>query len=172
MSTNNTIENLTVNEWQGLIKSIVKPFAYLYTRDALLTVQDMEQEAWTGLLVASQRYDPVKYKCKFTTYAHHYIRGYVLTYLTKQTLKPNEIDCDIENTKSYICTDAETHDLEEVIGSLVSDQKHSFLLNEYFVKNKSLRQIAKENNVSHETMAVRMRRLLVILQTRLQYENA
>jgi transcriptional regulator of aromatic amino acid metabolism len=54
----------------------------------------------------------------------------------------------------------------------VAGEEHADLLEEHFVHNKSFRQLAKERGVSHEAIANRVHKLLDLLQTRLNHENA
>jgi RNA polymerase sigma factor (sigma-70 family) len=178
MDTNDSPLNcIPPNEWDALIISILKPFFPLCTRDTLITREDLQQEAWISLLIACERYDSLK--GKFVTFAYHYIRGRVMRYVSKVTRnKPHQIDNDrtyidaIEDDKGYIDTTAERNDFMKTIFSLVSDQKHTELLHEHFINNKSFRQIAKEIDTSHVSVANRVNKLLDVLETRLENENA
>jgi predicted DNA-binding protein YlxM (UPF0122 family) len=61
--------------------------------------------------------------------------------------------------------------MQTVVG-LLSDQKHIDLLEQHFIHGKSFRQIAKETSVSHVAVANRINKLLDLLETRLNHENA
>ena len=161
------------NEWDALILSILTPLFSLCNRDALINPEDLQQEAWISLLVACERYDSTK--AKVTTFAYHYIRGSVMRYITKATRnKPNQIDKDARLLDTRTCEDVtvEQQDFMKIVFSLVSDQKHVELLHEHFLKDKSFRQIARETNSSHASIANRVHDLLDTLEIRLGHENA
>jgi RNA polymerase sigma factor (sigma-70 family) len=169
----NPLNELEQNEWDALIISILKPFYSLCKKDALVTPEDLQQEAWIGLLAACERYDPNK--AKFVTYAYHYIRGHVMRYVAKRTKnKPVQIDEDpvLIDEREYEETNYEKHDLMNTIMGNVSDQEHANLLIEHFVLEKSFRQIAKEHGVSHEAIATRIHKLLDLLEIRLNHGNS
>lgn len=174
---NSPIDILPNNEWDALIISILKPMYCLCSKDQLVTPEDLQQEAWIGLLRAAERYDPGK--AKFTTFAYSYIRGHVMRYIAKRTInKPVQVDIDDDDNKesiysaSYVDTKPEKNDLIRMILDKVSGEKHIDLLVEHFVYDKSYRKIAKERGVSHETIAIRINKLLDILEMRLNHENA
>lgn len=170
---NNPLEELKQNEWDALIISILKPFFSLCKKDVLVSPEDLQQEAWIGLLAACERYDARK--AKFVTYAYHYIRGHVMRYIAKKTKnKPVQIDEDpiLVDERQYEENNSEQRDLMETVIANISDQEHADLLIEHFVKEKSFRQIAKERGVSHEAIATRIHKLLDLLEIRLSHENA
>lgn len=173
MVTNNPLDDLPTNEWDALIISIIKPFFSLCRRDPSISYEDLQQEAWIGLLTASERYDPTK--AKFTTFAYHYIRGRVMTYITSRTknksyqLTEDPLDMDLQ---SCVDTNIEADDIMRTILETVSDQKHTDLLHEHFVQDKSFRQIARERGVSHEIISNRVNKLISVLQKRMWNENA
>lgn len=174
MATNDkTLDSIPENEWDAIILSIIKPFLPLCTRDTLITLEDLQQEAWIGLLAASERYDAKR--AKFTTFAYSYIRGYVMQYITKATrnkLVQIDEDAAVLDDREYEDSTAEKNDLIDTIFGLVSDQKHIDLLEEHFVKHKSFRQIAKEIGVSHVAVANRVNKILDVLEYRLNSENS
>lgn len=174
MDTNDSPLNcIPQNEWDALIISILKPFFSLCTRDTLITKEDLQQEAWISLLIACERYDSLK--GKFITFAYHYIRGRVMRYISRVTRnKPYQIDEDatLLDDRVYEDTTVERHDFMKTIFSLVSDQKYTELLHEHFINDKSFRQIAKETNTSHSSVANRVNGLLDLLELRLENENA
>jgi hypothetical protein len=49
---NNPLDSIPQNEWDAIIISILKPFLPLCARDTLITPEDLQQEAWIGLLRA------------------------------------------------------------------------------------------------------------------------
>lgn len=173
MNNNNPLDTLHAAEWDALITSIIKPFFSVCKKDSSIGTEDLKQEAWIGLLKASERYDPSQ--SKFTTFAYHYIRGYVMTYIASRTKNkqyqiagdPQELD-----VKSYVDNVTETNDMMRTVLEILSDQDHVYLLEEHFVKDKSFRQIAKEQKVSHESIANRVHKLLNILYVRLNHENS
>ena len=170
---NNPINDLPQNEWDALILSILKPFVSLCSKDALVSVEDLQQEAWIALLAASQRFDPRL--AKFTTYAYHYIRGHVMRYIRKKTSnKPTQvIDDPIDvDERGYTDDHIERDDCMSVIMSNVSDQQHAELLVEHFVYGLSFRKMAKNHGVSHETIASRVNKLLDLLHIRMSHENS
>ena len=79
-----------------------------------------------------------------------------------------------ENVESRFYNEdtAERKDVMQTIMSKISDQEHAFLLEEHFVNGKSLRQIARERHVSHEAISTRVRKLLDILELRLNHANS
>lgn len=169
----NPLDELQQNEWDALIISILKPFYSLCKKDALVTPEDLQQEAWIGLLAACERYDARK--AKFVTFAYHYIRGHVMRYIAKRTKnKPTQLDEDpiLLDERQYEESGYERRDIMQTIMSNVSDQEHADLLTEHFVLDKSFRQIAKDHGVSHEAIATRIHKLLDLLEIRLSHENA
>ncbi len=170
---NSPLDSIPQNEWDAMILSILTPLLPLCSRDVLITIDDLQQEAWIGLLAAVDRYDPKK--AKFTTFAYHYIRGHVMRYILKRTRhKPNQIDVDATeiDDREYIDVAVERHDLLSTITTKVSDQRYAHLLTQHFVHNKSFRALAKEHGVSHGTIANRINALLDLLELRLKHENA
>jgi len=174
MHTNdNPLESLPQNEWDALILSILKPLLPLCSKDALISVEDLQQEAWIGLLAACDRYDPKR--AKFVTYAYHYIRGHVLRYILKKTRnKPNQIEEDpvVVDDRGYEDDSLERQDLMSTILDKIADEEHSDLIIQHYVNGKSFRSLAKERGVSHETIATRVNKLLGLLEKRLKHENA
>lgn len=171
--TDNPLDCIPPNEWDAIILSIIKPLLPLCARDTLITVQDLQQEAWIGLLRACDKYDPNR--AKFTTFAYSYIRGHIMRYIAKSTRnKPNQIDEDavLLDDREVHDTAAEKNDVVTTVFELVADQKHADLLREHFINGKSFRQIAKETDVSHVAVANRVNKLLDLLETRLSHENA
>jgi RNA polymerase sigma factor (sigma-70 family) len=170
---NSPISVLPQNEWDALIISILTPFIYLCSKDKLITVEDLRQEAWVGLLGASRRYDPNK--GKFVTYAYHCVRGHIMRYIFKRTSnKPVQLDekfIDVDK-HVYIDNGAERNDLVQTIIRNVKDEEHYDLLVKHFMKGLSFRKLAKEYGVSHETIHNRVNKLLDLLEIRLNNENA
>lgn len=170
---NNPIDSIPQNEWDAIILSIIKPLLPLCSRDTLITVEDLQQEAWIGLLLACDRYDANR--AKFTTFAYCYIRGHVLRYITKVTRhKPVQVDEDatVLDDREYEDTTAEYKDFIQTIFDLLGDQEHIELLKEHFVHGKSFRQIAKDSGVTHVAVANRVNKMLDLLEKRLNHENA
>lgn len=171
--SDNPLDELDQNEWDALIYSILRPFHSFCTKDALVTPEDLQQEAWISLLQACDRYDPSR--AKFVTFAYHYIRGHVLRYIGKRTKnKPHQIDEDpiILDSRQYLEDKVEQEDLRSTIFDKVADQPHADLLIEHFIHDKSMRQIAREQGVSHQLIKVRVDNLIDLLQIRLKNENA
>ena len=169
----NPLDSIPANEWDAIILSVITPLLPLCNRDTLITVQDLQQEAWIGLLCACKKYDPAR--AKFTTYAYMYIRGYVMRYITKVTRhKPNQIDEDATmlDDREYEDKSIEQDDLMKTVFGLVADEKHAHLLREHFILGKSFRQIARETDVTHVAIANRVNRMLDLLESRLNYENS
>jgi len=169
----NPLNELEQNEWDALINSILKPFFSLAKKDVLVSADDLRQEAWIGLLAACEHYDPAK--GKFVTFAYHYIRGHVMRYVGRRTKnKPTQVDEDpvVLDVHEYEENSYESRDLMDVIMETISDQENHDLLIEYFVHNKSLRQIGKERGISHEAVSTKIRKLLDVLELRLNHENA
>lgn len=174
VTKDNPLNSLEQNEWDALILSIVSPFfCFCSYSDTLITVEDLQQEAWISLLIAAEKYDPTK--AKFITYAYHYISGHIKRYISNRLKnKPYQIDIDSAdvNEGEYIDDSTELKDVMSIILEKISDEKHANILIEHYIKNKSIRQIAKEHGVSHEMISVRIKKLLELLQIRLKHENA
>ena len=181
---NNPLDALPQNEWDRLIVSILKPFLSFCKNDTLITKEDLQQEAWIGLLAACEKYDARK--AKLVTYAYWYIRGHLMRYVAQKTKnKPSIISEsyftkeDSKDFRSFTCPHSNEHnimvdtqDLSSTIFSLVADQEHSGLLVEHFLNDKSFRTLAKEYGVSHETIATRINKLLDLLEIRMNNENS
>ena len=166
------LHSLEQAEWDAFVRSIVHPFIYYAQKDPLISYNDLEQEAWVGLLNAAKNYDATK--AKFTTYAYHYIRGQILRYILEKTrLSPNRINSDpMDIEPGYI---DDTSDNQELMGSLLSavaSEPHANFLVEHYVNGKSFRKIAKESGMSHQGVAMHVKRLINLLEMRLSHENA
>jgi len=170
----NPLDILHQNEWDALIISILKPFFAVCSQDTLITPDDLQQEAWIGLLKASERYDPTK--AKFTTFAYLYIRGHIMRYIGRKLEdKPEQIDAEPEDidTRFYLIDDkSEKEDMMYAIIKRVHKEPHVDILIEHFIRGKSFRKIAKERGVTHAAIALRVNKLLDILEVRLQNENS
>ena len=167
------LDSVKKNDWDAIILSILKPLLPLCARDTLITVEDLQQEAWIGLILAAERYDAKR--SKFTTFAYTYIRGHVMRYITKVTRnKPLQVDEDATLLDDRVFEDnsVEREDFMETVFDKVADQEHSELLHEHFILGKSFRQIARETEVSHVAIANRVNKLLDVLEQRLSHENA
>lgn len=171
--TDNPLDSIPQNEWDAIILSIIKPLLPLCARDTLITVEDLQQEAWIGLLRACDKFDANR--AKFTTFAYSYIRGHIMRYIAKSTLnKPNQVDEDavLLDDREYEDDTADRQDLISTIFDKVSNEEHVELLYAHFINGKSFRQIARETNVSHVAIANRVNKLLDTLEKRLSHENA
>lgn len=171
------LESLPTEEWDKLIGSILKRFVRLCKQDALLSVEDLQQEAWMALLDASRLYNPLNPQgAKFSTFAHQHIRFHLCRYITsKLHRKPFQTEADpvaILRSTAYEDTTAEDRDLMEVMFTAVEGEPHVDYLREHFIKGKSCRQIAKEQGVSHETASSRVNKLVETLSKRLNPNNA
>jgi RNA polymerase sigma factor (sigma-70 family) len=166
------LDCLQQSEWDAFISSILRPFLVYAKNDPLISYEDLEQEAWVGLLTASKNYDSTK--AKFTTYAYHYIRGRILRYILEKTrLSPGRTDADpIDVESGYLDTTIDENELMKTILSAVAEDPHANLLIEYYVKGKSFRKIAKDNGLSHQGVALHVKRLIKLLEKRLHHENA
>lgn len=165
MLNNNLLKTIPQKEWDAMIYSILRPFLNFCYSNSLISKEDLTQEAWLGLLSACEHYDPTK--SKFTTFAYHYIRGYIMNFINKR-LTNEDLDGNI--IESFY---EESHDdLIETITKKLYDQKQLNILIDHFVNNKSYRTIAKEQNMSHEMVGVHIRRMLDLLSKRLKHENA
>lgn len=81
------------------------------------TLDDIKQQAWLGLCIADAKFDRTK-RCKFSTYAYYYIRGYInrmlytnfslLSYIGYETIKFHP-----ENVPSMISVIEHDDDTEE-----------------------------------------------------------
>jgi RNA polymerase sigma factor (sigma-70 family) len=173
--TTNIIESLSQTEWDKLILNILKPFISYSRNDPLISVEDLKQEAWIGLLTAAEKFDPSK-STKFVTFAYYYIYGRILRYtMQKSKFKSMRLNQDVETMEeevAYEDTECESSDMVKSIMALVSDQEHSDLLIEHFMKNKSYRTIAKERGLSHQCIHLRINKLKKILKQRLHDANS
>jgi len=169
---NKPLEELSQEQWDALILSIIKPYFSICYARRTLSIDDLKQEAWIGLLNACKNYNPEK--GKFVTYAYFYIKGMVVRFINKQTqIKFADTEDDlISLCGEYEDSSAERKDLMDIVTKKVSDQKHQDLLEEYFVNQKTCRQIAKERGVSHQLINNRIKKLLNVLERRLINENA
>lgn len=175
--TFNPIDEISQADWDKLISSIIRPFLKFYKNDALVTKEDLQQEAWIGLLAACERFDPSK--GKFVTFAYHHIRGRVTRYVSKKTQKrpPTIIESQLEdNTEYFSATSSITNsDMNAVetndLFKKVANEPYAYLLIEHFVYDKSLRDLAKQYSVSHQTINNRIKYLLDLLGHRIENET-
>lgn len=168
----NPLDSLPQSEWDALISSILRPFLSYRKNDPLISYDDLQQEAWIGLLSAAKNYDSTK--AKFTTYAYHYIRGRILRYVLEKTrLSPQRIAVDpLDIESGYIDNTPDTSELIGFIWGVVKNEPHANLLIEYYVKGKSFRKIAKDNGMSHQGVAMHVKKIIDLLEKRLHRENA
>jgi|SRR6185436_7471201 len=171
---NNPLDSLPQNEWDAFIRSIVHPFIYYAQQDTLVSYDDLEQEAWVALLTAAQNYNPKK--SKFTTYAYIYIRGRMLRYVSEKT-KLSSIKYPLRSydeipEKGYIDNSCDDKELMNHMIESIENEPHADFLIEHFVNGKSFRKIAKECNMSHQGVAMHVKRLVELLEKRLNHENA
>lgn len=169
----NPIDSLPQSEWDALISSILQPFLTYIEKDPLISYEDLRQEAWIGLLNAAKNYDP-NIKAKFSTYAYYYIRGNILHYIRIKTrLSPQRLDEDCQNIEvGYIDNSLENSELIDSIFRVISNEPNVDLLVEYYINGKTYRKIAKENDMSHQCVAMHIKRLRNLLSKRLKHENA
>lgn len=168
----NPLNCLPQSEWDALIGSILRPFLVYVKNDPLIEKSDLEQEAWIALLKAAQNYDSTK--SKFTTYAYYYIRGRMLRYILEKTrLSPQRLDADpADIEKGYLDNTLEDTEMMRTIMEAIEGEEHADFLVEHFVKGKSFRKIAKECGMSHQGVAMHVKRLVNLLEKRLSHENA
>jgi len=166
------LNSLPQREWDRFIGSILRPFLGYAKHDPLISGDDLKQEAWVALMHAARNYDPRK--AKFTTYAYFYVRGRIFRYVLEKTrMSSMRIDTDPMNVEEGYTDN--TYDDQELMGtilSVISDEPHVNLLVEHFVKGKSFRKIAKENGMSHQIVAMHVKKLVNLLEKRLDHENA
>jgi RNA polymerase sigma factor (sigma-70 family) len=74
--------------------------------------------------------------------------------------------------KEFHDDEAERQDMLKTLFELVKDEKYVEILHEYFVKERSLRDIAKDSGVSRQTVNNRLKKLIDRLNFRLREENA
>jgi predicted DNA-binding protein YlxM (UPF0122 family) len=93
--------------------------------------------------------------------------------LEKTRVSSSRIDIDpIEIESGYIDNTIEDTELVKSIMLAVSDQPHAHFLVEHFIKGKSFRKIAKENGMSHQGVVMHVKKLINILEKRMNHENA
>jgi RNA polymerase sigma factor (sigma-70 family) len=167
--------DLDPSKWDALITSILQRFLSFTKNDILIDSLDLRQEAWIALMQASKRYDATK--ARFTTFAYHYIVGHLMRYVRRNTMQipkttPLETDDDTEYLvePEYIDQIA-LQDARDVLLEKISGHQHYDIFCEYFIEGKSYRKIAANHGVSYETIALRIRRLIEILNARMSYEN-
>jgi RNA polymerase sigma factor (sigma-70 family) len=174
---NKLLDDLPTAEWDKLIGSILKRFSKLCRQDALLNMEDLQQEAWLALLDATQQYNPRNPQgAKFSTFAYQHIRFHLCRYVTaKLHNKPYQTDADpvtLLKETAYSDTTAEDRDLVDIMFQSIEGEPHVDILREHYIKGKSCRQIAKEQGISHETASSRVKKLLELMSKRLNSNNA
>ena len=174
---NNQYNTTTDKEWDKIIGNILKRFKSLVnaSRDPLISFEDLKQEAWIGLWTASQSYDPNK-GTKFTTFAYKHIVFHLCKYITKALRKK---DCKLSIDpllilvdKGFLENEAERSDLIDTIFDYVKDEDHFDILEMYFLKGMTFREIAAAQNVSHQAVEVRLRKIIKKLGKRMCIENS
>jgi len=166
-----TLGSLPKCEWDALISSIIRPFLVYARKDPLITYEDLEQEAWVGLLSAVKNYDSTK--AKFTTFAYLYMRGRMLRYILERTrISDNRLELDATLEPGYVDNSLEESELMDSIFSAVAEEPNAHFLIEYYVKGKSFRKIAESSDISHQGVATHIKRLVRLLEKRLSHENA
>lgn len=172
MNDKNPLDILPQSEWDAFIGSILRPFLIYAKNDPLISYDDLQQEAWIGLLSAAKSYDSTK--SKFTTHAYYFIRGRILRYILERTrTSASRIEANPEDVESgYIDTSLDDSELMSSILSAVAEDPHAHFLIDHYVHGKSFRKIAKDNDISHQGVAMHVKRLIKLLEKRLNHENA
>ena len=174
----NPLEQMPHNEWDKFIYKILQKFRPLCRYDALIDEDDLRQEAWVSLLKAAESYDPAR-GALFSTYAWIYVKGGLCRFVTRRlSNKPVMTDIDVMPVTDYRMesgalgeTGVDNRDMVNIMFDIIADQQYSPLLIEHFVDGKTFRQMAKEHGVSHETINIRIKKLMTIITKRLEYEN-
>jgi len=166
-----TLDSLPKCEWDALISAIIRPFLSYTKKDPLITYEDLQQEAWVGLLSAVKNYDSTK--AKFTTFAYLYMRGRMLRYVLEKTrVSVNRLEFDATLEPGYVDNSPEESELMASIFSAVAEEPNAHFLIEHYVKGKSFRKIAESSDISHQGVAMHVKRLVKLLEKRLSHENA
>lgn len=170
------IETLEQHEWDAIIGTIVKRYHHLCGDDALISSEDLQQEAWIALLKAAKDYDPANERgAKLSTFAHQRIVYHLCGYITKKIgNKPTQVaedPFDYTEGKVYVDETVEESDLVKTIFAAVEDEPYAHLLREHFIEELSYRKLAERHGCSHETIGTRINKLLGLLEKRLSKDN-
>lgn len=174
----NPLDQMPQGEWDRFVYKILQKFIPLCRYDALIDVDDLRQEAWVGLLKAAESYDPTRGP-QFSTYAWIYVKGALCRFVT-QRLSGKPVIIDIEGMPVVdfhaTCNSGEgsvdNKDMVDKIFDLIEGEPYAVLLTDHFVHGKTYRVLAKEHGVSHETINIRIKKLMAMITKRLDYENA
>jgi RNA polymerase sporulation-specific sigma factor len=107
------------------IEKLVKYLAWKYSGGNKILQKDLEQVGWEATEKAKEQFNPDK-GVKFSTYAYHKIRGYILNYLRKlkkelkasldsEITKPNDEDEIIPITEQAVSKDADLSEEEKLL---------------------------------------------------------
>jgi RNA polymerase sigma factor (sigma-70 family) len=168
------LQTIPAQEWDALIGNIVKRFTPFCYMESTVDRDDLVQEAWVALLRACANFKPeLAGNCKFTTYAYTYINGSLcrLVGKRKQTVDTVGLDPDHTNIPMKLEDTIERDDLRKKIFGLVEDEEYVELIHKHFIDGKSYRELAKEYGCSHNSINIRIQKLLAVLNHRLQNEN-
>jgi RNA polymerase sigma factor (sigma-70 family) len=165
----NHLDQLEKYEWDKLINSIIKPYIFICYSVPHISVEDLQQEAWYGLLQACQTYD--ESRGKLSTYAYKFILGSVRRHVAKHTkIKLSNIDNELivpdsHNTESEI----DGHELYELILERAGSELSANMLIDRFINEMSLREMAKKYGLSHQMIKNKLSQLLDLLKARIQH---
>lgn len=158
---------------QGLVMFIAKKYL-----GKGLDLEDLLQEGYIGLLTAAKSYN--KKKSKFSTYAYLMIRSAIIKAIKDtgsliripaycNTLQqPNW--SNIDNTKQYTTIDDDivcNNILDDICKILDNDKTDIFIYLSYYMSNKSLRDIASELGISHQSVSEKLSLLHTLVTNKL-----
>lgn len=154
---------------QDLVEKNINLVYKIVTRMNMLGNEDAIQEGLMGLCVAAARYDCNRNK--FSTFATHYIRGYIMHYLKDQDIvRPfrdhgewkyanvkligdEEVFTD---TKEYYERISEECDMERIVNHLDDSDK---LLYQMIKEDMTQMEMARVLNCSQTTIVIKSNRL-------------
>lgn len=164
----NHLDQLEQYEWDKLINSIIKPYIFICYSVPHISVEDLQQEAWYGLLRACETYD--ESRGKLSTYAYKFILGSVRQYVGKHTkIKLSNIDNElIIADKHNAENEVDGNELYDLILEKSGSELSANMLIDRFVNEMSLREMAKKYNISHQMIKNKLSQLLELLEARIQ----
>jgi len=172
---NDLIETIPYNEWDAIVYTTIRRYIPACTRDNILTVDDLKQEAWIAILDARDKYDPSR-GVKFHVFAINYINWHILRLINRKlklNIKPHNVSEEvIDDEHYYLQDDVGKGEVMEKALEYLGEQKHIDMFLEYFMSGKSIRKIASEYDLSHARIHMIIKSMLDILRCKMKNENA
>jgi len=171
---NNPIESVPHNEWDAIVNSTIRRFVPICARDNILSIDDLRQEAWIGILSARQKYDHTR-GTKFVSYAISWINWHILRLIDhklKLRKKPRWVSEEIIDDEQWYVNENNNEEVMDTAIEYLSDQKHIDMFIDHFVKGETFQSIGKRYDLSRQRVHMIVTNMVSTLKLKMNNENA